>query len=80
MTKDVVSHKDKLGRDINLNDCVAFPRSNSLVIGKVIKLNPKMIGVEEVSNKKWCYSGNKYPQDCVIIDSADVTMYMLRIE
>jgi hypothetical protein len=79
MSKEVPVHKDKLGRDLNLNDCVVFPRSNSLVVGKVVKINPKMIGVEEVSNRKWAYSGNKYPQDCVIVDSADVTMYMLRM-
>jgi hypothetical protein len=80
MAKVVPVHKDKLGRDINLNDCVAFPRSNSLIIGKVVKINPKMVGVEEISNKKWPSSGNKYPQDCVVVDSADVTMYMLRMK
>jgi len=78
MAKELPEHKDKLGRDLKLGDCVAFPRSNMLYIGKVVKLNPKMIGVEELNSKKqWTYSGNKYPNDCVILDGADVTFYML---
>jgi hypothetical protein len=78
MAKEVPNHIDKIGNEIHLNDCVVFPSSNSLVVGKVVKINPKMLGVEEVSNNRWSYKGNKYPQDCVVINSADVTMYMLR--
>jgi hypothetical protein len=79
MEKVTPEHKDKLGRPINLDDCVVFPRSNSLYLGKVVKLNPKMIGVEELDNKKqWKYSGNKYPQDCALVDPHDVTLYILK--
>ncbi len=78
MAKETPNHKDKLGREMKIGDCIAFPRSNTLYIGKVVKLNPKMVGVEELnSQKRWAYSGNKYPQDCVIVDGADVTFYML---
>jgi hypothetical protein len=76
--KEQKQHVDKLGRPINLDDCVAFPHSNTLRIGKVRKLNNKMIGIDEVTNKKYCWSGNKYPDDCVVVNSAEVTMYLLR--
>jgi hypothetical protein len=80
MKKAIPEHFDKLGRPINIDDCVVFPRSNSMGVGKVVKLNPKMIGVEELNNKRWSYSGNKYPHDCVVVPSADVTLYMLKLQ
>lgn len=78
MAKEVIEHFDKLGRPININDVVAFPSSNSLVIGRVVKLNPKMIGVEKVTNSSYKSSWKKYPSDLVLLEGADVTMYLLR--
>jgi hypothetical protein len=59
---------------------VAYPSSNSLLIGRVVKLNNKMIKVVNVSAKtEWSRRGvNKYPQDCVVVDGAEVTMYLLK--
>jgi len=80
MAQPVPEHQDLLGRAITLDSVVAYPSSNSLLIGRVIKLNNKMIKVVNVSAKtEWSRRGvNKYPQDCVVVDSADVTMYLLR--
>lgn len=72
-------HNDRLGRVINVGDCVAYPDGNSLNIGKIVKLNPKMVGIEEVGNKRWLHKGNKYPADVVILDEAAVTMYLLKL-
>ena len=47
--KEPIEHKDKLGRLLKVGDCVAYPSSNSLMIGIVKKLNPKMVGVKPVS-------------------------------
>jgi hypothetical protein len=51
-----------------------------MLIGRVVKLNSKMIKVVNVTAKsEWSRRGvNKYPQDCVVVDGADVTMYLLR--
>jgi hypothetical protein len=57
---------------------VAYPEGNHLRIGKVVKLNPKMIRVKGLDAKRW-YESNKYPQDIVIIDGPEVTMYMLKL-
>ena len=48
MAKEIPEHKDKLGRLLKVGDCVAYPDSNSLVVGVVKKLNPKMIGVSRI--------------------------------
>jgi hypothetical protein len=69
-----------LGRAITLDSVVAYPSSNSLSIGRVIKLNNKMIKVVNVKAKSaYAQRGiNKYPQDCVVVDGAEVTMYLLK--
>jgi hypothetical protein len=78
--KEVVEHKDKLGRAINLEDFVCYPEHNSLSIGKVVKINPKMINVSRIPDKyrKWGGESRKYPSDLVLVEGKDVTMYILR--
>ena len=78
MPKVVPEHKDKLGRLLNVGDCVAYPGSNSLLIGTVKKINPKMVGVAMVGKHAWGPS-NKYPDDLVKIEGPEVTMYLLRM-
>lgn len=75
-----IEHKDKLGRPLNEGDCVAYPTHNSLEIGTIKKLNPKMVKVAKVGAKSW-YAGqgtNKYPEDIVKLDGEEVTLYLLR--
>lgn len=76
MTKELPQHKDKLGRDLATGDAVCFPSGNTLWIGLVEKINPKMIKVKNVGRGKW--SANKYPSDLVKIEGSDVTFYVLQ--
>lgn len=77
--KPVPEHRDKLGRKLGLDSMVAYAHGNGLHIGKVVKLNPKMIGVQRVSNEKWGRSqANIYPADMVLLEGADVTFYILK--
>jgi hypothetical protein len=75
MPKELPEHKDKLGRSIKVGDFVAFPDRNSLEVGVVKKLNPKMIGVGRIKSK---YSQNKYPQDIVRLEGPEVSIYLLK--
>ena len=75
MPKEIPNHKDKLGRLIMVGDFVVFPDRNSLEVGVVKKLNPKMIGVGRIKSK---YSQNKYPEDIVRLDGPEVSMYLLK--
>lgn len=77
---EIPAHKDKLGRLIQVDDFVCYPDGNSLQIGKVIKINPKMIKVNRIPDKRYRYTSdvNKYPFDCVLIDGKDATMFILR--
>jgi hypothetical protein len=76
VVKVIPEHRDRLGRLLKVGDCVAYPSSNSLMIGIVKKLNPKMVGVKPLKNS-WG-SGNKYPNDIVLLDGPEVTMYLLK--
>ena len=76
MTKEAVVHKDKLGRTIAIGDFVAFPQSNSLSVGKITKLNPKMVKVLVLPRARTDY--NKYPDDVVKLEASDMTWFMLK--
>ena len=75
--KEIPEHKDRLGRTINIGDFVAYPSHNSLSIGTIKKLNPKMVGVAKLG-KKSLSSSNKYPGDLVLLDGPEVTMYLIK--
>lgn len=82
MTSKVeVEHKDRLGRVLKVGDCVAYPSGNTLIIGVIKKINPKMVGVSALGKaNSWSSAKNKYPMDCVRLDGPEVTMYLLRGE
>lgn len=77
-TKPPIEHKDKLGRNLAVGDCVCFPDSNTLYVGVVKKLNPKMVKVLKVPSG-WRSDGqNKYPSDLVKLDGPEITMWLLK--
>jgi len=78
MAKESPQHKDKLGQDLLVDDCVTFPVSNDLIIGKVTKLNNKMVKVSKVPSGKWASEWNKYPEDLIKLDSSLITLYLLK--
>lgn len=79
MAKELLEHKDLLGRPLAEGDCVAYPQSNTLVIGTITKVNPKMLKVAAVGSKGyWARGTNKYPGDIIKLDGEDVTMYLLK--
>jgi hypothetical protein len=78
-------HIDALGRNIEIDDYVAFPQANQLMIGRVTKLSNKMVIIEAVVKKRVNRYGErietyrKYPKDSVIVDKeAGLTMYVIR--
>lgn len=78
MAKEPISHKDLFGQDLELEDCVVYPVSNTMHVGKVIKLNPKMVKVARVGDKGWRSEINKYPSEVVKVQGSEVTMYLLK--
>lgn len=78
--KTAPQHKDKLGRLIQLDDFVAYPQNNGLRVGKIIKLNNKMVKVLDITkpSKHRPSEYNKYPQDVVKLEASDMTWYILK--
>ena len=75
MTKPVPQHSDLFGQPLEIGDCVVYPRSNSMRVGTVAKLNPKMVGVKGIERWGDC---NKYSRELVKVSGAEVTMYLLK--
>jgi len=76
------THFDQLGKLITLGDYVAFPQSNILSIGTVIKLNLKMVKIRKVNHRPSTYNTgeyNRYSNDLVILNGPDVTAYLLKL-
>lgn len=76
MAKVIPEHKDILGRVLNVGDCVAYPDSNQLKIGRIEKLHAKMVKV--TTGNQWRSYVNKYPSDTTKLDGPDLTMYLLK--
>jgi hypothetical protein len=80
MTKVVVEHKDKLGRVLNIGDCVAYPQSNTLYVGTIRKTHNKMITVSPVGRDHRYNGSKKYSSDVVLLEGPQVTLYLLKLE
>lgn len=77
--KEIPEHRDKLGRLLAVGDAVCYPSHNSLELGTVKKLNPKMVKVWEIGRHgKWYTGSNKYPSDLIKVDGPEVTVYLLK--
>lgn len=74
-TDPVPEHTDILGNALKVDDTVVYPSHNSLKIGVVKKLNPKMVNVVAVGRK---YPDRKYPQELLVVNDPKITMYMLK--
>ena len=77
MTKDIPEHKDVLGQQLAVGDCVVYPVSNSMYVGVITKFNPKMVKVKRVGSRS-SWEQNKYPADLAKVSGAEVTMYLLK--
>ena len=78
MLKESILHRDILGRELKIGNCVAYPFGNALVVGIVHKISSKMIGVTQVGNSTWNNKKNKYPKDCVLLDGPEVTLFLIK--
>ena len=59
MAKTPPEHRDILGRVLEVGDFVAYPDSNMMKMGKIDKLNQKMVRV--TTGREWRSTVNKYP-------------------
>jgi hypothetical protein len=72
----LVEHADKLGRILAVDDIVAFSDHNNLCIGKVHKINAKMLTIKQLGRyNRTCL---KYSTDTVRLDGPDVMIYLLK--
>ena len=78
MSDTLITHSDLLGNEIKVGDVVALPAQNSLYLGIVKKLNPKMVSVARLnkhSNKSKTML--KYPHELLVVNDPKTALYML---
>lgn len=68
-------HFDRVGKQLLVDDIVAYPDRNHLAIGKVKKLNPKMITIRSVEENSGAI---KYPNDLIKLEGTEITMFLLK--
>jgi hypothetical protein len=73
----IPEHCDILGQPLVVGDCVVYPVMNTMYVGTVTKLNPKMVKVKRVGTRR-SSEQNKYPADLAKVNGAEVTMYLLK--
>jgi hypothetical protein len=76
--KAVPVHKDIFGRVISEGSYVAFPAQNTLYIGTVGRCTAKMVRVHPIKGYRAKDGMLKYPHECVTVEGADVTFYILK--
>lgn len=78
--KTTVVHKDVIGRELKVGDAVAYALRNVMCVGIVAKLNPKMVRIKALRKILSNDSDeiNQFSSQCVLIDGADVTLYLLQ--
>ena len=75
---------DRLGQTIKEGSIVAAPDSKtSLFIGRVIKITPKQLRLENLDNRAKGYRGSspyKYHHEVVCLDQMqEIVMYLLKL-
>jgi hypothetical protein len=78
MAKPTPVHLDRIGKVIELGDMVAVADYNGLMLGKVTKLNQKMIKVKRYPQGSRNYEKNKYPRESIKLDPDDVAIHILQ--
>ena len=80
MAKEIPEHRDILGRVLSVGDYVAYPDSNDMRLGKIDKLNPKMVRIyrEQGTGYTTTWPVNKYLKDTVKLEGPDLVMYLLK--
>jgi hypothetical protein len=74
---DVPVHKDVIGREIQIGDCVAVAWGSGLTICKVTKFTPKMVRVHPINSKRATKGHLKYGQEMVVVPGEDVFIHVL---
>jgi hypothetical protein len=78
MAKEQPIHYDRIGKRIELGDMVAVADYNGLMLGRVTKLNQKMIKVKRYPMSGRNYEKNKYPRESIKLDPDDVAIHILQ--
>lgn len=71
-------HFDRIGKVLTVGDIVAYPDSNHLEIGQIVKLNPKKLTITCIEQGKKTFRRIKFPSDLVKLEGLELTVFLLK--
>jgi hypothetical protein len=72
-------HLDLLGREVKIDDHVAFSHHNTLYVGRVIKITPKQVRVVPIGTRYRQDDGYlKYTSQCCLVGGPELTFHILK--
>jgi hypothetical protein len=72
-------HLDLLGREVKVEDHVAFSHHNTLYVGRVIKITPKQVRVVPIGTRYRQDDGYlKYTSQCCLVGGPELTFHILK--
>ena len=75
----MTEHLDLLGREVKIDDHVAFSHHNSLYVGKIVKVTPKQVRVVPVGKGRYREEGMlKYTNQCCLVGGPELTFHILK--
>jgi hypothetical protein len=79
MAKEIPEHTDILGQPLTEGCHVAMSHHNQMMIGKITKLNPKMLRIVPISRKTYRDEGYLvYGNQTIRLDGPDALAYILK--
>ena len=80
MAKEIPEHTDILGQPLTEGCHVAMSHHNQMMLGKIIKLNPKMLRIVPIGRKMYRSEEGYliYGNQTVRLDGPDALAYILR--
>lgn len=77
--KKQVTHLDKLGQELNIDNYVVGCHCNTLYICRILKINKVMIRIQDIRHNKYDEGGwLVYPDQTVKLSGEDATAYILK--
>ena len=67
--------KDIIKNELNIGDMVAFATHNSLVLGIISNITPKMVRVKRLGSTR---TNLKYSSDLIKIEGPTAVLYLLK--
>jgi len=77
--KKEITHCDRLGKNLEVGDVVAFSHDKTLKIGSISKLHPVLVEIKELDSRPYWNPPKVYPSMTIKLEGPEITAYLLKV-